>query len=386
MQKIYLDNASTTFPKAPGVVRQMQFFMEEVGCNINRGGYGKAYGASETVLDTREKLCSLFHFEESRNVIFTMNITTALNELCKGLLRPGDHALVSAMEHNAVMRPLVQLAAHGVEFDRIPCSRQGELLLEQLEPMIKPNTRAVFLTHASNVCGTLMPLKQVGALCRQHGLFFIVDSAQTAGIFPIDMQEMQIDALAFTGHKGLLGPQGIGGFLVSDRLAAELEPLIVGGTGSFSHLETTPELLPDKFEAGTQNLPGIYGLNAALQYLQHHGIDAIRQTELSLAARLSSSLACCGKLRIAGVEGEKAPIVSVDFTDRDNAEIAYLLDSKCGIMTRCGLHCAPNAHKTLGTYPQGTVRFSISHFNTVEEIDETADCVRKILEHIITDA
>ncbi len=383
MGKIYLDNASTTFPKAPGVVRQMKFFMEEVGCNINRGGYEKAYSASETVLDTREKLCSLFHFNDSRNVIFTMNITMALNELCKGFLKSGDHVLVSAMEHNAVMRPLVQISEHGVEFDRIPCNSRGELLLEQLEPMIKPNTRAVILTHASNVCGTLMPLKQVGAFCRQHGLFFIVDSAQTAGVFPIDMQDMQIDALAFTGHKGLLGPQGIGGFLVSDRLAAELKPLIAGGTGSFSQLETVPELLPDKFEAGTQNLPGIYGLNAALQYLQSYGIDAIRQTELSLAARLTHRLANCGRLRIVGAESEKAPIVSVDFTERDNAEIAYLLDSKCGIMTRCGLHCAPNAHKTLGTYPQGTVRFSISHFNTVAEIDEAADCVHKILENSI---
>jgi len=385
MKNIYLDNASTSFPKAPGVVKQMQFFMEEVGCNINRGGYEKAYSASETVLDTREKLCSLFHFDDSRNVIFTMNITMALNQLCKGLLKSGDHVLVSAMEHNAVMRPLVQLEAHGVEFDRIPCNRQGELILERLKPMIKPNTRAVILTHASNVCGTLMPLKQVGEICREHGLFFIVDSAQTAGVFPIDMQDMHIDALAFTGHKGLSGPQGIGGFLVGSALAAQLKPLIAGGTGSFSQLETMPELLPDKFEAGTPNLPGIYGLNAALSNLQANGIDKIRETELSLAARLTRRLAC-EKLRIVGVEDtQKAPIVSVDFTDRDNAEIAYLLDSKCGVMTRCGLHCAPNAHKTLGTYPQGTVRFSVSHFNTADEVDEAADCVHKILERSITD-
>jgi len=378
--KVYLDNASTTYPKAPGVAQRVCEFIEHVGCNVNRGEYEDAYSTAEVVLDTRERLCTLFGFNEPRNVIFTQNVTVALNMVLKGCFKAGDHLLISAMEHNAVMRPLTQLTENGVTFDRIPCNRDGELLVDEMESMLRPNTRAVVMTHASNVCGTLMPIQWVGAFCREHGLKFIVDCAQTGGTFPINMQAMHIDALCFTGHKGLLAPQGIGGFLITDSFAKELTPLFSGGTGSFSNLETLPLLLPDRFEAGTPNLPGIYGLNTSLNYLEKYGIDRIREQEQSLTQRMMESLTE-KKLRLAGVDDatKKSAIVSLDFLGKDNAEVAYRLDSEYSIMTRCGLHCAPNAHKTLGTFPQGTVRFSISHFNTITEIDYAVECIHKIL-------
>ncbi|MEM1484205.1 aminotransferase class V-fold PLP-dependent enzyme [Oscillospiraceae bacterium PP1C4] len=381
MKKIYLDHAATSFPKPPEVARQMLYYMENVGCNINRGGYQAAYNAAELVLDTRERLCALFGFSNPRNVIFTSSVTASLNFILKGFLRGGDHVLVSAMEHNAVIRPLVQLQDCGVSFDRIPCNEQGELLLDAVEPLIRPETKAIVMTHASNVCGTILPVEQVGAICQKHRLKLIVDCAQTAGVESIAMEKMHIDALAFTGHKGLLGPQGIGGFVVTDELAAQMTPLISGGTGSFSHLEAMPEQLPDRFEAGTPNLPAIYGLNAALCYLEAYGIDRIRAQEQSLTERFIRQLSDYDKIRVVGVSDprKRTAVVSLDFLSSDNAEIAFRLDSEYGIMTRCGLHCAPNAHKTLHTYPQGTVRFSFGHFNTEEEMDDTITAIDKIL-------
>ena len=304
--------------------------------------------------------------------------------LLKGLLRPGDHVLVSAMEHNAVMRPLVQLAQQGVSFDRIPANRDGQLPDSSLESclssLLRPQTRAVIMAHASNVCGTILPIERVGAFCRAHGLFFIVDCAQTGGVESIDMEAMHIDALAFTGHKGLLGPQGIGGFLAHDALAAQMEPLLSGGTGSFSDLETVPELLPDRFEPGTPNLPGIFGLHAALQYLEQTGMDMIREREQALTQRFIERLHGDKRIRIAAEStARRVAVVSLDFIGADNAEIAFRLDSEYGVMTRCGLHCAPNAHKVLGTFPQGTVRFSFGHFNSEEQVDYTADAVLNIL-------
>ena len=236
MEPIYLDNASTSFPKPPQVAQAMFDYVTGCGCNIGRGGYEGAYQAEETVLRTRQQLCRLFHGPDSRCVAFTKNITESLNVLLKGLLRPGDHVLVSAMEHNAVMRPLRQLEAQGVSFSRVPCRSDGTLIFEAMAGLLQPNTRLVVMSHASNVCGTLLPIAAVGAFCQEHGLRFFVDSAQTAGVFPIDMEAMHIDALAFTGHKGLLGPQGIGGFALREDLAAELTPLIAGGTGKgFPH-------------------------------------------------------------------------------------------------------------------------------------------------------
>ena len=381
MQKVYFDHAATSFPKPPEVVSAMVAYMERVGSNVGRGGYASAYEAAGTVLAARERLCALLGGPDPRNVIFTLNVTEALNMILKGFLRPGDHVLVSAVEHNAVMRPLVQLSQTGVAFDRIPCDGEGALCLDALDGLVRPSARAVVLTHASNVAGTIQPVAQVGAFCRAHGLRFIVDCAQTAGMEPVDMGSMGIDALAFTGHKGLLGPQGTGGFLVTDAFEKELDPLISGGTGSFSHLETVPALLPDRFEAGTLNLPGIYGLHAALGFLEKTGIDVIRARERALTARFLAAVAEDGRIRVAGprtAEGRTA-VVSLDFPGRDNAEIAFRLDSEYGVMTRCGLHCAPNAHRTLGTYPQGTVRFSFGYGNTEEEIDYASDAIGRIL-------
>ena len=379
--KIYLDNASTSFPKPSSVSKMMFDFINQYGTNINRGGYSKAYETADIVFETREQLANMFNFHDCKNVIFTSNVTTSLNILLKGYLKNGDHVLVSDMEHNAVMRPLVQLTSEGVTFDRIPCNNKGELLLNEVSPLIKENTKAIIMTHASNVCGTVLPIKEVGDICKDNNLKFFVDSAQTAGIFPIDMKEMNIDALAFTGHKGLLGPQGIGGFIISDELANEMTPLISGGTGSLSHTEEIPNFLPDKFEAGTLNLPGILGLHGALNYLEKVGIDSIREKELKLTDIFIKGIQEMDKVKLIGKTSTngRVSVISIQPKEKDPALVSYELDSIYGIMTRVGLHCAPNAHKTLNTYPTGTIRFSFSHFNTEEEILYALDSLRRII-------
>lgn len=385
MKQIYMDNAATAFPKGKGVAEAVEAYLKETGVNINRGSYEAAYSAAGMVYETREMLCRLFDFEplpdRAKNVIFTSGITCALNMLIKGLLKDGDHVLVSAMEHNAVMRPLVQLEKAGkITFDRIPCNEKGELLIEKMEGLIKENTKAVLMTHASNICGTLLPLKEAGAIAQSHGLYFIVDSAQTAGVFPISMREMQIDALAFTGHKGLLAPQGIGGFLITDKLAKEVEPLITGGTGSISDTEDTPDFLPDKFEAGTMNLPGVAGLHRALEYLEETGMNKIREKEQALTEQFLMGLKELPGIKIIGKEtGEnRAAVVSIQCKTMDEAELAYELDSRYHIMTRVGMHCAPNAHKTLKTFPEGTIRFSFGHKNTPQEVETALEALREL--------
>ena len=381
MNKIYLDNGSTSFPKAPGVGKAMANFIENVGVNIGRGGYEEAYSAAEVVLDTREKLCRLFHFDQPENVVFTSGITASMNILLKGLLQPGDRVLTTSMEHNAVMRPLRQLEQKGVEVVLIPCKRDGTLDFEAFIDLATPGTRALVMTHASNMCGTVMPVKDVAEYCQTLGIWTIVDCAQSAGILPIDMEDWGVDAIAFAGHKGLLGPQGIGGFLITDDLAAEVDPLLSGGTGSISHLETVPDFMPDRFEPGTQNLPGIFGLHAALSYLEKVGIEKIYQHEMALAERLLKGLSQLEGIRVVGrpqLTGRTA-VVSVDFLQMDNADAAFLLEDKYGIMTRCGLHCAPQAHKSVGTYPQGTVRFAPGRETTEAEIDTALAAIQEIL-------
>lgn len=386
MREIYVDQAATSFPKGKGVAEAMADYMNNSGVNINRGSYEAAYTVAETVYETREMLCRLFDFgplpEYAKNAIFTSGITCSLNIIIKGFLKQGDHVLVSAMEHNAVMRPLVQLQKAGkITFDRIPCNERGELYIEEIEPLIKGNTRAVIMTHASNVCGTMMPLKEVGELAKKHGLYFIVDTAQTAGIFPVSMKEMQIDALAFTGHKGLGGPQGIGGFIVTDELAEKIEPFITGGTGSISDTEDTPDFLPDKFEAGTMNLPGIIGLHRALEYLEEVGIDKIREKEKELTKQFLTGLKEIPEIKVIGKEDweERAAVVSVQCSGMDEAELAYELESRYHIMTRVGMHCAPNAHKTLKTFPRGTLRFSFGYHNTPEEVEKVLKAMKEII-------
>ena len=384
--RIYFDQASTSFPKAPGVAKAMYAYLTSLGTNVNRGCYEDAYAAEETVFDTRKLLAQLFHFPLTKNVILTGNITQSLNMLLKGLLRPGDHVLVSSMEHNAVMRPLVQLSRDGISFDRIPCRRDGTMILEQAEAMIRPSTKAIITLHASNVCGTHMPLAELGDICRRHHLFFLADTAQTAGIFPLDMEQLHIDGLAFTGHKGLRGPQGTGGFLISGQLADQMEPLISGGTGSVSHTEEVPSFLPDRFEPGTPNLPGIFGLHAALKELTPLSMEQIRTKELSLTGYFLEKLMELDPsekhIRIIGRKdlSMRSAVVSIQTLDEDMASVAWHLDHDYHIMTRVGLHCAPSAHKTLDTYPAGTIRFSFGPQNTNNEIDFCIRALKEILD------
>ena len=386
MNRIYLDQASTSFPKAPGVAQAMMDYLTMNGVNVNRGCYSSAYSAEEVIYETRQLLAELFHFSKCKNVIFTPNVTTSLNFILKGFLKPGDHILVSAMEHNAVMRPVVQLASSGISFDRIPCRTDGSMILEKVEELIRPETKAIVTLHASNVCGTRMPLDALGEICQRHQLYFVVDSAQTAGIVPINMDKMHIDALAFTGHKGLRGPQGTGGFLVSQELADQMEPLISGGTGSVSHTEEIPDFMPDRFESGTPNLPGIYGLHEALLYLKTHSLQAINEKELSLTGYFLEQLQALDDtgrhIRIIGKKDltDRNAVVSIQTPEIDMSQVAWQLDNEYGVMTRVGLHCAPNAHKTLGTYPAGTIRFSFGPENTKNELDFAIQGLKKILD------
>lgn len=386
MNRIYLDQASTSFPKAPGVAQAMMDYLTMNGVNVNRGCYSSAYSAEEVIYETRQLLAELFHFSKCKNVIFTPNVTTSLNFILKGFLKPGDHILVSAMEHNAVMRPVVQLASSGISFDRIPCRTYGSMILEKVEELIRPETKAIVTLHASNVCGTRMPLDALGEICQRHQLYFVVDSAQTAGIVPINMDKMHIDALAFTGHKGLRGPQGTGGFLVSQELAEQMEPLISGGTGSVSHTEEIPDFMPDRFESGTPNLPGIYGLHEALLYLKTHSLQAINEKELSLTGYFLEQLQALDDtgrhIRIIGKKDltDRNAVVSIQTPEIDMSQVAWQLDNEYGVMTRVGLHCAPNAHKTLGTYPAGTIRFSFGPENTKNELDFAIQGLKKILD------
>lgn len=386
MNRIYLDQASTSFPKAPGVAQAMVDYQTMNGVNVNRGCYSSAYSAEEVIYETRQLLAELFHFSKCKNVIFTPNVTTSLNFILKGFLKPGDHILVSAMEHNAVMRPVVQLASSGISFDRIPCRTDGSMILEKVEELIRPETKAIVTLHASNVCGTRMPLDALGEICQRHQLYFVVDSAQTAGIVPINMDKMHIDALAFTGHKGLRGPQGTGGFLVSQELAEQMEPLISGGTGSVSHTEEIPDFMPDRFESGTPNLPGIYGLHEALLFLKTHSLQAINEKELSLTGYFLEQLQALDDtgrhIRIIGKKDltDRNAVVSIQTPEIDMSQVAWQLDNEYGVMTRVGLHCAPNAHKTLGTYPAGTIRFSFGPENTKNELDFAIQGLKKILD------
>ena len=381
MDNVYLDNAATSFPKAPGVGEAMCRYVERLGRNVGRGSYAPAMEAAGGVLAVREKLAALVGAPDPRNIIFTPGATWGLNLLLRGLLRPGDRVITSPMEHNAVLRPLEQLRDAGVTVELLPCTDRGELVLDGLAERL-PGARAVALTHASNVSGTLFPIAQVGALCRQAGVFFLVDAAQTLGVLPVDVAATGIDGLAFPGHKGLLGPQGIGGLALSPALAQALEPVVSGGTGSMSESLAMPPFLPDKFEAGTLNLPGIFGLGAALDYLAAEG-EALRARERKLARHLWYRLMeLDGEgLRVLG-SGEpdrRVGVVSVDFPGRDNGEMAFRLEQEYGVQTRCGLHCAPLAHRTLGTFPQGAVRFSVGPFNTFAEIDYLEGALEELL-------
>ena len=383
MDYIYLDNASTTFPKAPNVANAMANYITNYGININRGSYALAYDVEDIIYTTRQRLNTLFNGHDPSHVIFTQNVTMSLNMVIKGLLKAGDHVLVSAMEHNAVMRPLTQLLDKDITFDMIPCDKTGSVQLENIEALIRPNTVAMIINHASNVCGTIQPIESIGAICKARNLHFIVDATQTAGVIPIDVKACHIDALCFTGHKGLLGPQGIGGLILTKEMAQILIPLIAGGTGSFSHLETMPTNMPDAFEAGTLNLPGIIGLNEGLSYIESQGMENIHNHELALTKAFLEGLQSITGVNIIGKQDilDRTAVVSITIDDMDPASIAYELESIYRIMTRVGLHCAPRAHQTLGTYPEGTVRFSFGYTNTYEDVKSALSALNRIVKN-----
>lgn len=379
-RRIYFDHGSTSWPKAPNVARAMADLLENGAFNINRGNYEGAYEVEGLVLDTRDQLARMFHARDSRRVIFTAGITSSLNYFIKGFLKSGDHVLVSGLEHNAVMRPLRQMERRGVAYDIVRTEDDGTVEPESVEVAIRSNTKAVIMLHASNVCGTILPIREIGEICRRRHLFFAVDTAQSAGTIPVDMEGCKIDFLAFTGHKGLLGPQGIGGFLISEELDACMESYIAGGTGSQSDSLDMPKSLPDKYESGTLNLPGIIGLHASLSYIEETGIENIHSRKMELTRYFLEKLSEFPDLRIVGKQGidGRVSVVSVDFLGKDNALAAFELEQQYGIMTRVGLHCAPTAHRTLHTYPQGTVRFAFGMENTKKEIDLCLEGIRRI--------
>jgi cysteine desulfurase family protein len=361
----------------------MSDYITNRGININRGSYALAYDVEDTIYTTRQRLNTLFNGHDPSHVVFTQNVTMSLNMVIKGLLKAGDHVLVSSMEHNAVMRPLTQLLDKGITFDIIPCDKTGSIQLESMDSLIRPNTVAMIINHASNVCGTIQPLESIGPICKAHSLQFIVDAAQTAGVIPIDVKACHIDALCFTGHKGLLGPQGIGGIILTKEMAQTLTPLIAGGTGSFSHLETMPTHMPDAFEAGTLNLPGIIGLNEGLSYIESQGMENIHNHELALTQAFLEGLQSIDVVNIIGKQDiqDRTAVISITIDSMDPASIAYELESNYHIMTRVGLHCASRAHQTLRTYPEGTVRFSFGYANTHKDVESALSALHRILKN-----
>jgi len=380
---IYFDNAATSWPKPPGVMPAMNCFMQNVGANPGRSGHRLSIEAGRIVYGARESVARLLNADDPLRIVFGHNATEALNLALHGLLRPGDHVVTSSMEHNSVMRPLRALQSRGVELTVVPCSVEGFLSLADLEAAIRPNTCMIVLNHASNVVGTLLPVAEVGPIARRHGLLLLVDAAQTAGAYPIDVTSDGIDLLAFTGHKALGGPMGTGGLYIGERVdLSRLRVLKQGGTGSRSELEEQPTFLPDMCESGTPNAMGLAGLAAGVVYVLEKGVDAIRTQEVSLTSMLIEGLQEVSGVSLYGSQdaAHQTATVSFNISGLEPSEVGLRLDETHGIMCRVGLHCAPAAHKTTGTFPRGTVRFGLSHFNTEEEVHEALQAVREIAE------
>ena len=393
--RIYFDNAATSWPKPPGVAEAMVHFLEAVGANPGRAAHRQAVESGRIVYGAREAVAELFHAPNPLRVAFCKNVTEALNLALRGLLRPGDHVVTSSMEHNSLMRPLRALEGQpaqgsgGVEVTVVGCSPQGVLDPADVEAAIRPNTKMVALNHASNVVGTLLPVAEVGAICRKHDLLLLVDAAQTGGAYPIDVQSDQIDLLGFTGHKSLGGPMGTGGLIVGERVdETQIEPLIRGGTGSRSEHELQPDFLPDLWESGTPNVVGLAGLEVGVRWVLERGVEAVRAHELALTRALIEGLqavpsADSGLGPGVTVYGTLDPelqtaTVSFNITGMAPSEVGLRLDDEYGIMCRVGLHCAPAAHKTIDTFPDGTVRFGLSAFNTAQEVQVAIDAVHQL--------
>ena len=374
---IYFDNAATTIRKPECVVQAVTEAMWSLG-NSGRGIHSGALSASRIIYDTREALAQLFGAESPERIAFTANSTQALNTAIKGVLKPGNHVITTALEHNSVLRPLYEMENRGVELTILPADSHGNICYEDIEKEIKPNTKAIVTTHGSNLTGNLLDISRIGEMANRHGLIYIVDASQTAGVFDIDVQQMHIDILCFTGHKGLLGPQGTGGIYVREGVA--VRPLLSGGSGVQTYLRSHPPQMPTALEAGTLNGHGVAGLGAAVRYLQETGVSAIRAKEQELMWMFYTQVREIPGIRVCGdfSSRNRCAIVSLNIWDYDSGEVSDALFEQYGIATRPGAHCAPLMHKALGTVEQGAVRFSFSHYNTKEEIEIAVSALREL--------
>lgn len=379
---IYLDNASTTFPKPKNVVDSICNFLTNIGGNPGRSNHNNALQTNRFLFEAREIISDFFKFNSIENVIFTNNITTSLNILINGSLVAGDHVITSSMEHNSVLRPLVNLKNKGIiELDIVNADKFGFVSIEEIRSNIKINTKMVVLSQASNVIGSIQPIKEIGALCKSKNIFFLLDTAQGAGVLDIDFTDLNLSALAFTGHKSLFGPQGIGGFIIDDSLNNICKPFILGGTGSLSHSLEQPDFLPDKFESGTLNMPGIVGLVEGIKFIKNEGINTIYNKNKFLRNHLVNEISNIKDIILYEDinNSNYTSCVSFNINNIDTAELSFALDNDFGIKNRSGLHCAPLAHKTIGSFPSGTVRLSLSYFNEKSDINYTIDCINKII-------
>lgn len=374
---IYFDNAATSLHKPETVIKAVTEAMTSLG-NASRGAHSAALGSNRMVYETRELLAELFHIDDPSRIAFTMNATESLNIAIAGIFRPEDHVITTVLEHNSVLRPLYRMEESGTEVSFLQADKKGNISYEELENAIRPNTRAVICTHASNLTGNVLDLEKIGEICEKHRLLFLVDASQTAGIIPIDVRKMKISVLCFTGHKGLLGPQGTGGIYVAPGI--NIRPLIVGGSGVQSYLKTQPDEMPARLEAGTLNAHGIAGLHAALSYIIEKGVEQIYQEEHEKTDYFYRMIRNIPDIHIYGdPEAElHAPIIALNIGDYDSAQVADELMEAYGIAIRAGAHCAPLMHQALGTQKQGAVRFSFSQFNTREELDAGIQALREL--------
>lgn len=378
----YFDNAATTFPKPNIVYEKVMEAMKDYGANPGRSGHKLALKINRGIYDTRMSLAGLLNVDNPMNISFTFNCTESLNLAIKGVLKPGDHVITTSMEHNSVLRPIKHLEQFGIESSIVNANLLGEINVEHIKKAIKSNTKLIVTTHISNLTGTIMPVKEIGALAKEHGIIYLLDAAQSAGVYEIHPVTMNVDIVAFPGHKGLLGPQGTGGLFIREGL--EVQEIFQGGTGSMSESLIQPDMTPDKFESGTPNGPGLIGLGAGIEYINQTGMDNIRNHEEDLTKYFIEEVRKIEGIKLYGPCDVKkqAAVVSLNIKDYDSSEIAYILDEQYDIMVRPGLHCAPLAHKTIGTLDQGVIRFSFSPFNTLEEIEYGIKSLKEIAKEI----
>lgn len=375
---IYLDNAATSLRRPPCVIEAVAQAMQSLG-NSGRGVNGGSLSAARVIYDARQKLADLFGCSSPERVCFTSNATEALNTAIFGLFGPGDHVITTDLEHNSVLRPLYQLEKQGVELSFVPADRLGRIALSDFAPLLRPNTRAVITTHASNLTGNLVDLDAVGAFAREHGLLYVVDASQTAGAFSIDMARSGISVLCFTGHKSMMGPQGTGGLCLAEGV--EIRPLKTGGTGVQTYLPEQPAAYPTRLEAGTLNGHGIAGLSAAVDFLRETGVAAIHEKETALMRQFYDGVRAIPGVTVYGdFTGDRAPVVSLNIEDADSGEVADFLAAEYDIAVRSGAHCAPRMHRTLGTEAQGAVRFSFGWYNTPAEVETAIAAIRSYAE------